>query len=137
MLLHVEDIRPVALSSLRAADARAAGIPVNAVDQPGLCDFYTPAIVNRAPVAVAIGTEGASPVLAQMLRRRIDGLLPPSLGRLASLAAGYRGIAERILPKGNVRRHFWKAFLDGAPARAIAAGDEKGAALAASARFCY
>ena len=67
------------------ADARAAGIPVNAVDRPELCDFFTPALVNRAPVAVAIGSEGAGPVLAQMIRARIDQLLPPSLGRLARL----------------------------------------------------
>jgi uroporphyrin-III C-methyltransferase/precorrin-2 dehydrogenase/sirohydrochlorin ferrochelatase len=116
-----------------AADARAAGIPVNAVDRPELCDFYTPAIVNRAPVAVAIGTEGAGPVLAQMLRARIDQMLPPSLGLLAKLAISYRDIAERLMPKGGVRRRFWKAFFDGAPARAIAAGDEEGAAVAASA----
>jgi uroporphyrin-III C-methyltransferase/precorrin-2 dehydrogenase/sirohydrochlorin ferrochelatase len=116
-----------------AADARAAGIPVNAVDRPELCDFYMPAIVNRAPVAVAIGTEGAGPVLAQMLRQRIDGILPPSLGRLAKLAASYRGVAERVLPKGGPRRRFWKAFFEGTPAHAIAAGDEEGAAIATSA----
>ena len=68
-------------------DARAAGIPVNAVDRPELCDFFTPAIVNRAPLAVAIGTEGAGPVLAQKVRARIDRLLSPSLGSLAVLAS--------------------------------------------------
>ena len=55
--------------------ARAAKIPANAVDQPDYCDFFTPALVNRAPVAVAIGTEGAGPVLAQMIRAQIDQLL--------------------------------------------------------------
>ena len=63
-------------------DARELGIPVNAVDRPELCDFYTPAIVNRAPVCVAIGTEGAAPVLAQSIRAKIDQLLSPSLGAL-------------------------------------------------------
>lgn len=121
------------LDSRVVADARAAGIPVNAVDQPELCDFYTPAIVNRAPIAVAIGTEGAGPVLAQLLRARIDQLLPPSLGLLAKLAISYRELAEKLLPKGGVRRRFWKAFFEGAPARAIAAGDEESAAVAASA----
>ena len=53
-------------------DARALKIPANAVDQPDHCDFLTPALVNRAPVSVAIGTEGAGPVLAQMIRARID-----------------------------------------------------------------
>src|SRR6188768_3337571 len=75
-------------------DARAAGIPVNAVDRPELCDFFTPAIVNRAPLAVAVGTEGAGPVLAQMVRARIDRLLSPSLGSLALLANSFRGAAE-------------------------------------------
>ncbi|RWF38990.1 MAG: uroporphyrinogen-III C-methyltransferase, partial [Mesorhizobium sp.] len=83
-----------------AADARRLGIPVNAVDRPDLCDFFTPALVNRAPVAIAIGTEGAGPVLAQMLRGRIDRMLSPSLGALAALAASFRNAAER-LPRGN------------------------------------
>ncbi len=113
-------------------DARAAGIPVNAVDRPELCDFYTPALVNRAPVAVAIGTEGAGPVLAQLIRARIDRLLPPSLGLLARLAVSYRDVAEKLLPKGAARRRFWRAFFTGEPARAIEKGDEEGAAQAVS-----
>src|SRR5829696_4119751 len=57
------------------AAARAARVPVNAVDQPDLCDFFTPALVNRAPVAVAITTTGAGPVLAQRIRARIEAML--------------------------------------------------------------
>jgi uroporphyrin-III C-methyltransferase/precorrin-2 dehydrogenase/sirohydrochlorin ferrochelatase len=112
-----------ALDARVVADARERGIPVNAVDQPELCDFFTPALVNRAPVAVAIGTEGAGPVLAQMIRARIDQMLSPSLGPLAALAASLRDVAERRLPKGNRRRRFWSDFFGGAPARAVAAGD--------------
>src|SRR4051812_24478343 len=62
--------------------ARERNIPVNAVDSPELCDFYTPAIVNRAPVAVAITSTGAGPVLTQKLRARIETMLPPRLGAL-------------------------------------------------------
>ena len=113
-------------------DARAAGIPVNAVDRPELCDFFTPAIVNRAPLTVAIGTEGAGPVLAQMVRARIDAMLPPSLGRLAALANTFRDAAERLFPKGVARRSFWHAFFSGAPARAIEHGGENEARAAAS-----
>ncbi len=109
-------------------DARRAGIPVNAVDRPELCDFFTPALVNRAPVAVAIGTEGAGPVLAQMIRARVDRMLPPSLGRLATLAAGLRQRVENAVPKGAARRGFWKEFFTGAPARAIEANEEERAA---------
>ncbi|MEO5756363.1 MAG: siroheme synthase CysG, partial [Mesorhizobium sp.] len=112
-----------ALDRRVVADARRLGIPVNAVDQPELCDFFTPALVNRAPVVIAIGTEGAGPILAQMLRGRIDRMLSPSLGPLATLAASFRGAVEKLLPKGNPRRRFWSNFFDGAPARAIEAGE--------------
>jgi len=111
-----------ALDRRVAGDARRLRIPVNAVDRPELCDFFTPALVNRAPVAIAIGTEGAGPVLAQMLRGRIDRMLSPSLGALATLAASFRAAAER-LPKGNGRRRFWSDFFAGAPARAVEAGE--------------
>jgi uroporphyrin-III C-methyltransferase/precorrin-2 dehydrogenase/sirohydrochlorin ferrochelatase len=103
-------------------DARRLGIPANAVDRPELCDFFTPALVNRAPVAVAIGTEGAGPVLAQMIRARVDQMLSPSLGPLGTLAASFRDVAEGLLPKGNLRRRFWREFFTGAPARAMQAG---------------
>ena len=111
-----------ALDRRVAEDARRLGIPVNAVDRPELCDFFTPALVNRAPVAIAIGTEGAGPVLAQMLRVRIDRMLSPSLGRLAALAASFRVAAEK-LPQGNRRRRFWGDFFAGAPAKAVEAGE--------------
>lgn len=103
--------------------ARAAKIPANAVDQPEFCDFFTPALVARAPVAVAIGTEGAGPVLAQMIRARIDQMLSPSLGKLARLAVQYRDAAEENVPKGALRRNFWRRFFSGAVADAVAVGD--------------
>jgi uroporphyrin-III C-methyltransferase / precorrin-2 dehydrogenase / sirohydrochlorin ferrochelatase len=105
-----------------AEDARARGLPVNCVDRPELCDFFTPALVNRAPVAVAVGTEGAGPVLAQKIRREIDRMLSPSLGRLASLAASLRERVERVVPKGAARRRFWSEFFEGEPARALEIG---------------
>ncbi len=105
-----------------AQDARERKIAVNCVDRPDLCDFFTPALVNRAPVAVAIGTEGAGPVLAQMIRARIDRMLSPSLGRLASLAADLRARVEDLVPRGNARRRFWSDFFSGKPARAMEIG---------------
>ncbi|WP_281977337.1 siroheme synthase CysG [Pseudorhizobium flavum] len=113
--------------------ARAARIPANAVDQPEFCDFLTPALVNRAPVAVAIGTEGAGPVLAQMIRARVDQMLSPSLGRLASLAVDYRDSVERLIPKGVSRRIFWRRFFTGAVADSVDAGDVSGARRSANA----
>ncbi|MFS8110844.1 siroheme synthase CysG [Rhizobium jaguaris] len=102
--------------------ARAERIPANAVDQPDYCDFYTPALVNRAPVAVAIGTEGAGPVLAQMIRAQIDQLLSPSLGKLAELATSYRKSVDRLVPRGVARRVFWRRFFSGPVADAVSAG---------------
>ncbi|MDH6230731.1 uroporphyrin-III C-methyltransferase/precorrin-2 dehydrogenase/sirohydrochlorin ferrochelatase [Mesorhizobium soli] len=113
-------------------DARRLGIPVNAVDRPELCDFFTPALVNRAPLAIAIGTEGAGPVLAQMVRAKIDRMLSPSLGSLAALASSFREVAEALLPKGNARRRFWREFFAGAPARAMERGEAEAARRAAA-----
>lgn len=107
--------------------ARAVRVPANAVDQPDVCDFYTPALVSRAPVAVAIGTEGAGPILAQMIRMTVDRLLPASLGRLARLAVDYRQAAEHRLPRGAARRSFWQNFFSGSVAEAVEAGDLDGA----------
>jgi len=102
--------------------ARAERIPANAVDQPDYCDFYTPALVNRAPVAVAIGTEGAGPVLAQMIRAQIDQMLSPSLGKLAELATRFRKPVDRLVPRGVARRIFWREFFSGSVADAVNAG---------------
>lgn len=117
---------------LVSEDARRLGIPVNAVDRPELCDFFTPALVNRAPLVVAVGTEGAGPVLAQMVRAKIDRMLSPSLGSLATLANSFREVAEALLPKGAPRRRFWREFFAGAPARAMERGEPDEANRAAS-----
>ncbi|WP_180901849.1 siroheme synthase CysG [Martelella soudanensis] len=112
---------------LIAEASRAASIPVNAVDQKDDCDFYTPALVARPPVAVAIGTEGAGPVLAQMIRAQIDTMLPRSLGPLAELANRLRDKVDANIPRGAARRAFWSRFFNGSVANAI----EKGRALEA------
>ncbi len=111
--------------------ARAERIPANAVDQPEYCDFLTPALVNRAPVAVAIGTEGAGPVLGQMIRARIDMMLSPSLGPLARLATQYRQAADAMVPRGASRRLFWRRFFTGAVADSMEANDVLAARRAA------
>ncbi|MDF1778250.1 MAG: siroheme synthase CysG [Rhizobiaceae bacterium] len=102
-----------ALDAKIVTDARALRIPANAVDQPDYCDFLTPALVNRAPLAIAIGTEGAGPVLAQMIRARIDQILAPSLGPLAQLAEHFRDSVDRHVPRGATRRQFWRHFFSG------------------------
>jgi len=108
--------------------AQARGVPVNVVDRPELCDFFTPAIVNRAPVAIAIGSEGAGPVLTQILRERIEAMLSPRLGDLARLADAYRPVVERLVPRGATRRQFWRRFFSGPVASAVDNRDLAGAA---------
>ncbi|MGV8939599.1 MAG: siroheme synthase CysG [Allorhizobium sp.] len=103
--------------------ARAAKIPANAVDQPDYCDFLTPALVNRAPIAIAIGSEGTGPVLAQMIRAGIDRRLPRSLGRLARFAEQSREAVDRLVPRGALRRIFWRRFFTGEVATAVERGD--------------
>jgi uroporphyrin-III C-methyltransferase / precorrin-2 dehydrogenase / sirohydrochlorin ferrochelatase len=115
-----------------AQAARAQGVPVNVVDRPELCDFFTPAIVNRAPVAIAIGSEGSGPVLTQMIRARIEAMLSPRLGDLARLAEAYRPLVERLVPRGASRRLFWRDFFSGSAASAVEDGDLAAAADAAT-----
>lgn len=87
------------------ARLRARGILVNAVDRPDLCDFTLPAIVDRDPVLVAIGTGGVSAGLAAALRQRLEALLPPGLGRVAEALQAARGwLRERFADAGERRR---------------------------------
>ena len=107
--------------------ARAARVPVNVVDRPDLCDFLTPALVNRAPIAIAIGSEGSAPVLARHIRARIEAMLSPETGRLASLADSLRGVVASVVPAGEARRRFWAKLFDGPVAARALLGDVTGA----------
>jgi uroporphyrin-III C-methyltransferase/precorrin-2 dehydrogenase/sirohydrochlorin ferrochelatase len=94
------------------ASARAAGVPVNVIDKPAYCQFQFGSIVNRSPVIVSISTDGAAPILAQAIRRRIETLLPPALKQWAELARSLRErVSDRLAP-GQPRRAFWERFVD-------------------------
>lgn len=95
-----------------AAAARAAGVPVNIIDKPAFCQFQFGSIVNRSPVVVAISTDGAAPILAQAIRRKIETLLPRSLKAWAVLAQSLRETVNRRLQPGAPRRAFWERFVD-------------------------
>lgn len=106
-----------------ARRARAAGVPINVVDRPELSDFAMPAMVERAPVTVAIATDGTAPVLAQRLRATIEALLPPGFGRLGELAGALRERVQVALPAPDRRRRFWQHLFAGPAAEAALAGD--------------
>ncbi len=92
-----------------AALARAQGVLLNVVDNLDASDFITPAIVDRDPVTVAIGTEGAAPVLARAIKADLEARLPQSLGTLTRAAKAFRPQAE-ALPQGARRRDFWAEY---------------------------
>lgn len=120
---------PAGLAKRISADCTARGIPVNVVDKPGLCAFTVPAIVDRAPVTVAIGTGGASPVLARSLKGQIEALLPGMLGALAALYKSRRSrVKAKVAPEG--RRSIWEAAHHGTVAQLAYAGDLNAAARA-------
>lgn len=87
-----------------AAALRARGLLVNVVDRPGLCDFTTPAIIDRAPVTIAVGTGGASAGLAKAIRQRIEALLPPRIGGLARALQAARDAMRNRWPDAGDRR---------------------------------
>jgi uroporphyrin-III C-methyltransferase/precorrin-2 dehydrogenase/sirohydrochlorin ferrochelatase len=102
------------------ADAR--GIPVNVVDNPALCRFIMPAIVDRSPVVAAVSTGGASPVLARLIRGRLEALIPAAFGHLATLAAEFRGDVQARIAEPARRRQFWERILTGPVAEMVFAG---------------
>ena len=107
--------------------AKESGAVVNVVDRPELCDASTPAIVDRDPVVVAIGTEGTAPVLGRSIKTEIERTLSPRLGGLAALAGRLREAVAQNIP-AQARRAFWAWAMKGAPARLHAAGQEEAAA---------
>ena len=92
--------------------ARAAGVPVNVIDVPALCDFQFGTIVARSPLAIAISTDGAAPVFGQALRARIEALLPTEIGAWAQAAKDWRGPLQEMRLGFAARRRFWERFAD-------------------------
>ena len=104
------------------ADAMARQIPVNVVDSPELCSFIFPSIVDRSPILVAVSSGGQSPVLARLLRARLETLIPSSFGRLGQLAGRFRERVKQRFESLRERRQFWERVLQGAVAEKVAAG---------------
>ncbi|MEE9448044.1 MAG: NAD(P)-dependent oxidoreductase, partial [Arenicellales bacterium] len=105
--------------------AKALNIPVNVVDQPALCSFIMPSIVDRSPVVVAVSTGGSSPVLARMIRARLETLIPASYGRLASLVQKYRTALQSKFTDVELKRKFWERTLEGKVPELVFSGRDK------------
>ncbi|WP_374469212.1 NAD(P)-dependent oxidoreductase [Phenylobacterium sp.] len=117
-----------AFAEAAAAAARQAHVPVNVVDRPALCDFTTPAVIDRGEVVAAIGTAGASPMLATLLRHDIEARVPEGAGRVAALFRNLQEEVRRALPEAHRRRAFLRAALTGPAAQAALSGDMEAAA---------
>src|SRR6195952_3097003 len=119
------------IGAAMAARARAVGLPVNVMDDLALSTFIFPAIVDRGDVVVAVGTGGASPVVARRVRERIEALLPARIGDLATFLGRWRKSIHGRIAEFPLRRRFWERVVDGPIGALVLAGrnDEAEAAL--------
>ena len=118
-----------AINAQVAQLARASGLPVNVADDAALSDFILPAIVDRAPLIVAVSSAGSTPVLARRVREQIEALLPARLGALARLAGSQRERVNQLLQPA-LRRPFWERFFGSAANLARLSADESAASRA-------
>lgn len=105
-----------------AAAAHGAGRLCNVVDDENASSFILPAIVDRSPVVIAVGTDGNAPVLAQQLKAQIEAWLPARIGELADKAGRWRDLVKKRFPDLGDRRRFWQRFFSGPIARHILGG---------------
>lgn len=122
-VLVVAATENTSLNSEVAAEARALNVPVNVVDTPALCSVIFPAIVDRSPLVVAVSSGGHAPVLARLVRARIETVLPASYGKLAGLAQKYRDAVKQRFSDLQQRRVFWEDTLQGPVAEQVFAGN--------------
>ena len=107
--------------------AQARNLPVNVVDDPELCSFIMPAILDRSPLMVAFSSGGGSPVLTRMMRGKLETIIPQNYSRLGAFAVRFRELVKERVTNPPKRRIFWENALDGLVAEKVMAGDEKGA----------
>ncbi|MGH7913629.1 MAG: siroheme synthase CysG [Candidatus Binataceae bacterium] len=115
------------LNRLVAASANRFGVLVNVVDDPALCGFTVPAIVDRSPLVIAVGTGGRAPILARQVKAYLEALLPIALGRLANFMGEWRTIVRRRVSRPQQRRRLWERVARGPVAEHLFAGRETGA----------
>ena len=104
-----------------------AGVPVNVVDRIDLCTFIMPALIDRSPMLVAVSSGGDAPIIARVLKARLETFIPAGLGRLAEFAGACRDRVKDAIPEGPLRLRFWEHFIHGPIAEYILAGQEEAA----------
>jgi uroporphyrin-III C-methyltransferase/precorrin-2 dehydrogenase/sirohydrochlorin ferrochelatase len=114
-------------NQLVAKTADELNILVNVVDNQDLCSFIFPAIIDRSPIIAAVSSGGAAPVLARLLRAKIESIIPPAYGRLAQLAEKFRNDVKKHIKEPSQRRIFWENIFQSSVAELIFAGNEQGA----------
>lgn len=110
------------LNAQISAQAQALGIPVNVVDAPALCSVIFPAIVDRSPLIVAVSSGGDAPVLARLIRAKIETWIPATYGQLANLGKRFRDRVKQLFPDVQQRRVFWEDVFQGQVAESVFAG---------------
>lgn len=112
------------LNAQVSRDARALGMPVNVVDSPELCTVIFPAIVDRSPLMIAVSSGGDAPVLARLMRARIETWVPSVYGELAGLAEKFRSQVKARFADVQQRRVFWEEVFQGDVAERALAGQQ-------------
>ncbi|WNC68260.1 siroheme synthase [Thalassotalea nanhaiensis] len=102
-----------------AKHATAKGMLLNVVDDPELCNYITPAIIDRSPMIVALSSSGSAPILLQMLKRKIETNLPANYGKLAEFCGKYRLLVQQKIQSFAERKKFWQQTLEGEIAQLI------------------
>lgn len=110
------------LNAQISRDAQARGVPVNVVDAPALCSVIFPAIVDRSPLIVAVSSAGDAPVLARLIRAKIEAWIPSAYGQLAGLAKRFRQQVKQLFPDVQQRRVFWEDVFQGPIAERVLSG---------------
>ncbi len=108
-------------------EARSRHLPVNVVDNPELCDFIFPSIVDRSPIVVAVSSSGKSPMLARLLRARLETFIPSGYGNLADLFGEYRVIVQTKIKDIGLRLRFWEKILSSPVTEQALAGKHENA----------
>ncbi|VFP88783.1 siroheme synthase CysG [Candidatus Erwinia haradaeae] len=103
-------------------DATSRHLIVNVVDEPENCSFIFPAIIDRSPVIIAISSSGTAPVLSQLIREKIEAVLPANLGQIAKIAGDWRNKVKTRFCRLSERRNFWNKAFNGLFASQVTKG---------------